>query len=269
MRPNEALQGKAEAQAPLLLKSATSRLGWRAVVDVMTRPQSVTIPMVVLFSIIPLYLFIGTELIPAYTLHTPELELDRAISLWPAWSVMYGSLFLAVLLPIFVIHQQELIRRTVLAFLLIWLFSYACFIAYPTVSLRPATVAGDGFFIWTLQIIYDSDIRYNCFPSLHVAQCLLAALACYRVHRGVGIAAVFWAFLVGLSTLYTKQHYIVDVIAGLLLAYIAYYLLLRSFPRKNTPEHECLLAPTLALCAVGIYLLFVAGFLLIYAINAA
>jgi membrane-associated phospholipid phosphatase len=244
-----------------------SRLGWSAIVELMTRPQPVTIPMVVLFAIIPVYIFIGEALMPGRTLHVPELALDRVVPVRAAWSVIYGSLFLAALLPVFVVHRQELIRRTILAFLMVWLFSYACFLAYPTIGPRPAVVAGDDFFAWALRVIYSSDVRYNCLPSLHVAQCFLAALACYRVHRGVGAVALVWAFLVGISTLYTKQHYVLDVIAGIILACVAYVMFLRGYPREDVPERERRLAPALALGAVGIYALIVAGLWFVYALK--
>jgi len=169
--------------------------GWSAVAELLRRPQPVTIPMVALFAIIPVYLYIGA-MVHGRIVHVPELALDRAIPVQPAWSLVYGSLLLAALLPALVVHQQELVRRTILAYLAVWIFSYACFIAYPTIGPRPAKVAGDGFSAWALRAIYASDVRYNCFPSLHVAQCFLAALACYRVHRGVGAVACVWALLV-------------------------------------------------------------------------
>lgn len=231
--------------------------------ELMRRPQPVTVPMVLLFAIVPLYLYIP-ELFGDRTVHVPELPLDRAIPLSPAWSVVYGSLFLAALLPVFVLHQQELVRRTILAFLFTWLFSYAVFLAYPTVGNRPEVVPGDGFFEWTLRLVYASDHRYNCFPSLHVAQCFLAAFACHRVHRGVGAVAGIWAMLVALSTLFIKQHYVLDAISGALLAYVAYGVFLRAYPREDIPAHERRLAPALAAGAFALYGFVVFGLLLLY-----
>ena len=229
-------------------------LTWNAVAELFTRPQPVTISMVALALIIPFYLVIGGVLVPGQTVHVPAIWLDQALPVERAWSVIYLSLFLAALLPVFVVHQQELVRRTVNAFLATWLAAYVFFMAYPTISPRPAgMVMGDDFSAWLLQSIYSSDIRYNCLPSLHVAQCFLAALVCDRIHRGVGVAAGLWAVLVGVSTIYTKQHYLLDVISGALLAYLAYCVFLRGYPREATPELERRLAPLLALGAVGTY----------------
>ena len=239
---------------------------WRALVALMLRPQPVTLEMVALFAIIPVYLVIGGW-VQGGVVHVPEIALDRMIPVRPEWSVIYGSLFLAVLLPAFVVHQQELVRRTILGFLAMWLFSYACFLSYPTIGPRPTEVPGDGFFAWLLRAIYDSDVRYNCFPSLHVAQCFLAALACHRVHRGLGAVALSWASAVGISTLYTKQHYVLDVVAGMALAFVAYRIFIRDYPREAIPERERRFAPPLAMCAVGIYALMVAGLWIMYALG--
>jgi hypothetical protein len=46
---------------------------------------------------------------------------------------------------------------------------------------------------------------------------------------------------------------VLDVISGVVLAYVAYGIFFRTYPRLNTPERERRLAPILALGAVGTY----------------
>jgi membrane-associated phospholipid phosphatase len=220
--------------------------------------------MVVLVSLVPFYIFIA-ELMPGRILHIPELALDRAMPLRPAWGLVYGSLYLfLILLPVLVVRQEEHIRRTVRAYLMVWITAYVCFLVYPTLAPRPAKVIGEGFVVWGLRFLYSADPPYNCFPSLHVAHSFVSALTCYRVHRGVGRAAVLCGFLVGLSTLYTKQHYILDVIAGMLLAFAAYAIFLRNYPREEVPELDRRLAPVLALGIIGIIGLAVVCFGVVY-----
>ena len=222
--------------------------------------------MIALFAIIPFYLVIGSY-VSHQPLHSPEIALDGRFPLEPAWSMVYLSLFLAAFLPVFVVHQQELIRRVILAYLSVWLIAFVFFLVYPTAAPKHADVTGDGFSAVALRAIYDSDKPYNCFPSLHVAQCFLAALTCDRVHRGVGLATGLWASLIALSTLYTKQHYIADVVAGILLAYAAHLVFLRGYPREATPEPERRLAPLLALGAFGLYGVIVVSLWLLYALT--
>jgi len=239
---------------------------WREAAALFGRPQPVTIPMVALATIMPFYLYIG-HLVRGGPVHVPAIALDRAIPVEPAWAPVYLSLFLAAILPAFVLHQQELIRRTVLAWLAVWLVAFVFFMAWPTVGTRPPEVPGDGFLDWVLRTIYASDAPYNCFPSLHVAQCFLAAFACSRVHRGVGLAAGVWAFAVGLSTLFTKQHYVADVIGGAVLAFLGYLAFIRSFPRVPESAPECRLAPILAVGAAAVYAVMVGVMWLAYSLG--
>jgi len=223
---------------------------WSMVVQALTRPYPVTPSMVVLVLLVPFYIVIG-ELMPDRTLHSPALALDRAVPLQPGWALVYGSLYaFLILLPVFVVRQEEQIRRTVLAYLMVWITAYVFFFAYPTLAPRPAKVMGQGFVVWSLRFLYSADPPYNCFPSLHVAHSFLSALTCYRVHRGVGIGGAICASLVGLSTLYTKQHYVLDVMAGILLACVAYAVFLHNCPREPNPDFKRL-APVLALGLLG------------------
>lgn len=220
--------------------------------------------MVVLVLLVPLYLVIAGRA-RAGAVHAPALGLDRILPLAPTWALIYGALYaFLILLPVFVVQRAELIRRTVWAYLMVWTLAFTCFLVYPTVAPRPATVSGDGFAVWGLRFLYEADPPYNCFPSLHVAHSFVSALASYRVHRTLGSAAIACASLVALSTLFTRQHYVADLVAGILLALAAYAIFLRGYSRGNVPELERRLAPVLAACAGGIVGLGLAAFWLAY-----
>lgn len=237
---------------------------WRLVAQSLSRPYRVPIPMVLLAALVPLYVFIPV-LLPTRSRYAPELALDRAFPLVPIWALVYGALYLfLILLPIFVVRQDEQIQRTVFAYLLIWITAYGFFVVYPTVAPRPARVVGEGFAVWGLRVLYSTDPPYNCFPSLHVAHSFVSALACGRVHRGVGIFATLCATLVAMSTVFTKQHYILDVIAGVLLAFVAYVAFLRKDPREEIPASDRAVAPALAVCLMGLVVIGMTGYWLAY-----
>lgn len=219
----------------------------------LARPYRVPVSMIVLVALVPLYVLIP-GLLPPRTRYVPELALDRALPLVPSWAIVYGALYLfLILLPIFVVRQDELIRRMVYAYLLIWITAYVFFfVVYPTAAPRPDKVSGEGFAVWGLRTLYSSDPPYNCFPSLHVAHSFVSALACSRVHRPLGIVAMISATLVALSTLFTKQHYVLDVVAGVLLAFVAYGIFLRRYPSAQMSEFDRRVAPALALCVSAV-----------------
>jgi membrane-associated phospholipid phosphatase len=220
-------------------------------------------------SLAPLY-FVIAAFTRGRATHAPEVALDRAVSLQPAWMLVYGSLYVVVvLLPVLVVRQRELFRRGLQAYLTVMLVAYAGFLFYPTAAPRPAEVFGLGFAAWSLGLAYSIDPPYNCFPSLHVAYSFVSALTCYRVHRGVGAAATLWAALVGVSTLYTKQHYVADVIAGALAACVAYVLFLRGFPRDAVADGDRRRAPFRAFSAIGIFAVMVACFWVAYRVQMA
>ena len=228
------------------------RITWSTLRQTLTRPYPVTVPMVLLVSLVPFYLVIAGRA-RAGGVNAPALALDRLLPLAPTWALIYGALYaFLIVLPVFVVQSEELIRRTVWAYLTVWTVAYLCFLVYPTVAPRPDRVMGEGFAVWGLKFLYDADPPYNCFPSLHVAHSFVSGLACYRVHRTLGFVAISCASLVAISTLFTKQHYVADLIAGILLAWAAYGVFLRGFSRASVLELERRLAPALALSVGGL-----------------
>jgi membrane-associated phospholipid phosphatase len=225
----------------------------------------VVVPAVALMLLVPGYLVIAVAT-RGRTLHQPELALDRLMPVQPAWAVIYLSYLVFPFLTVLVIRQAEQIRRTFLAWLMVWIAGYACFLVYPTTLPRPMGEIGTGFFAWFLRGIYEADAPRNCFPSLHVATVVVSALAIRRVYRGVGLAVGAWAALIALSTVFTKQHYVADVITGTGLAGAAYAVCLRHGPRVACSEPDRRAAPVLLLGVIGIYGLVVAGLWVAYVV---
>lgn len=104
-----------------------------------------------------------------------------------------------------------------------------CFVFYillPTTNVRPEIV---GTTIWDeiMSVLYQVDMPSNLFPSIH---CLVSWL-CFVGVRGkkhipqwYQIFSCVMAIAVFISTLTTKQHVVIDVIGGALLAEFCYWL---------------------------------------------
>ena len=244
------------------------RINWKAVQQALTRPYTVTLPMVALVSLAPVYLVIA-EWVRTGAVHAPSLAVDRFLPLVPTWALVYGALYLfLILLPVIVIQQRDLIDRTVRSYLAVWIISFACFLLYPTIAPRPADVSGSGFAVWGLRFLYGADPPYNCFPSLHVAHSFVSALACSRVNRPLGRFALGCAALVAISTVFIKQHYVADVIAGILLAVTACAIFFRDHDRASVPAFDRRVAPSLALVVGGFVGCVVALYWVAYVMSA-
>ncbi|MEJ2249807.1 MAG: phosphatase PAP2 family protein [Candidatus Lokiarchaeota archaeon] len=84
------------------------------------------------------------------------------------------------------------------------------------------------FFAQVVFGIFNSDTSFNCFPSLHAAVSTITFYAWYRYYKRdpnlIKLTVVIVTFIIAagviLSTLFVKQHYILDEIAGILLAYL-------------------------------------------------
>src|SRR5260370_25745185 len=75
------------------------------------------------------------------------------------------------------------------------------------------------------------DTPASCLPSLHVAASYLAAFACWSQARRWRWMLLGWATGGAVATLTLKQHYFVDLLAGLALAGPLWLLFFRVLPR--------------------------------------
>lgn len=151
-----------------------------------------------------------------------ESSLDRLIPIWAPSVIIYLGCYLFWAANYIIIAQQE--KDTVCQFFSAdFLSRIVCLIFYlvvPTTNVRP-NVDPSGFWNQLLLYLYSIDAADNLFPSIH---CLVSWF-CYIGIRGNekipkwyrGLSCIM-ALLVCASTLLTKQHVIIDVIGGILLA---------------------------------------------------
>lgn len=76
------------------------------------------------------------------------------------------------------------------------------------------------------RFIFNAEItKQDCFPSGHVAVAAACLVYAFRCGRRVGLAFLPLCLGVILSTAYLRYHYVVDLIAGLLLAWLGIVVL--------------------------------------------
>jgi membrane-associated phospholipid phosphatase len=162
-------------------------------------------------------------------------KLDSAIPFWP-WTVwcylpVYAGIFVTAIVGF---KSRVLLHRTLLAVFGVIVVAAAghMFVAaqYPRPTL-PAV--SDDLSLAFIAHLHRLDPPGNVFPSLHVAQTSLLAFTLYRDRPKLGAAAIVAGALLALSTLTTKQHFVVDVLAGYFLAFVGRALVLRGLPRER------------------------------------
>jgi membrane-associated phospholipid phosphatase len=90
---------------------------------------------------------------------------------------------------------------------------------------RNEILVTDGFSGKLIDLFQKTCKPYGNFPSMHVALSVPVVGVNYLVSGPiVGSITLIWAVLIALSTLYTKQHYILDVLAGLIGGVLIYSL---------------------------------------------
>jgi len=155
----------------------------------------------------------------------PLAGLDEAIPFlpWTFWIYISESfLFLSVYL---LARDLGNLNRFLYAIVAAYLLGGAAFLVWPTVYPRqefPIGPEAGALTRWAFSTFREMDSPASCFPSLHVATCYLAAMLFWEEQRGKLAFFLVWATAVGVSTLTTKQHYVADVLAGILYALLLY-----------------------------------------------
>jgi membrane-associated phospholipid phosphatase len=149
-----------------------------------------------------------------------ETALDRAIPLWPVWIVPYLGVFLALLILLIAVYlwmPYRMFQAFISANLIAFAVSYLIYLVFPTYTNRPAIAGGDPF-SEAVRWLYSQDRAYNAFPSGHTYLTTIAWLFLWRWQPRLRVLTTALAALVLLSTLFTRQHNVADLVGGVALA---------------------------------------------------
>jgi membrane-associated phospholipid phosphatase len=181
----------------------------------------------VLFSVT--YLAIN-EFSVGRAVHTLFLPGEERLPFLPIFEYLYVLTYFVPALVIATVRDYASFRRLARAYGLTLLTAYATYLLFPVYFERPPLDV-TSFHTWLLSIEY-LDKPYNAFPSLHVALSWLAVFASQVSRRSrVGLAVL--AAGISVSTVFVKQHYIVDVVYGFALAWVACRLGAVRFVRRG------------------------------------
>lgn len=164
--------------------------------------------------------------------------IDTKIPFVPAFFIPYCIWYLMIFIIPYYLYckdKDKFIKYT-MAYILCSMIGNIVFISYPSTVARP-TVTGTDIFSLIAKFIYWIDTPTNCFPSLHCAISMLFILyVCESKNTNIitKISVCIISILIMLSTLFTKQHVVVDFISGDILALIVYLIVK---PSKKLPNY--------------------------------
>ena len=159
---------------------------------------------------------------------------DQLIPFVPEFIWIYHTM-----VPVFLITTILLIKRKdvfytaflsiLLATVVMNLFYVYLPVSYPREIWQPTDMSASSVFV---ELTRQIDGSNNAFPSGHVTLSwlltLLVGLTSFaKKHKWTQYIYVLWASLISVSTLVLKQHFMVDVFSGVILATLCYFLVKR------------------------------------------
>lgn len=160
--------------------------------------------------------------------HNFLTPLDSYIPFLPAFSIPYLLLFPYVGLSGFLLFDTEYALPYYAAMALAMCSAAVVWFFFPSKMARPR-VDGKSVFEKIVQTIYRGDSHANAFPSSHVFTSLITSHFLSLVFAP--FAVLIWAIgvLIAISTVLIKQHFAVDVFAGIVWTYASMSLALIYF----------------------------------------
>lgn len=160
--------------------------------------------------------------------HNIETGVDRSIPFVPEFLVIYFGCYVFWAVNYILIARQD--RRSVYQFFTGDFISrcvcLVSFLTFPTTNTRPL-ITGSGLWNQAALWLYSIDAADNLFPSIHCLVswfCYLGIRGRKEIPRWYQSVSMVIAILVFASTLLTKQHVIVDVAGGILLAEFCFFI---------------------------------------------
>ena len=133
--------------------------------------------------------------------------------------------FIAIFSAILCIVDKERYLKLLITLNIGMITCYIIYYFYPTYVPRPM-ITGTDFLSNLVLNLYAADNPYNCFPSIHVLNSVLIALYIYeseKIYKLIKAICVIMSVSIILSTMFIKQHYFADVVAGIIFAFILYF----------------------------------------------
>lgn len=208
------------------------------------RPSNLTSPeyrhvLLLLFWIAFGLCFAAVErLIPRTVWHPVRCPLDDQIPFceWFFIPYMFWFVFLVGMHLYLLLFDIPAFRRFMYFIMVTYTVTMVIYLVYPTCQeLRPAEFSRDNFLTRFAAGFYRFDTNTNVCPSLHCVGSMAVAFAAWDTKRFQTplwrTAFMVTALLISVSTVFVKQHSVLDVLWAWLLCAAAYALVYVILPK--------------------------------------
>jgi len=137
---------------------------------------------------------------------------------------VFWYIFIFGMLFYFFIYDRGIYYKTLLSLTMGMAVCYVIYYFFQTTVPRPV-LEGTGLYTNMIRYIYSADQPVNCFPSIHVLSSYLMVIAMRNSRTKTPIkmfSVAVTGYLIILSTLFIKQHVVLDAFAGILLGNILF-----------------------------------------------
>lgn len=184
-----------------------------------------------------LYFFLQQRDVGYTVIHT---AIDDIIPFLPIFIIPYIIWYVYVPLPMIIMcfaDRRSFIKQCITLFsgmaiciVLFWLFPTA-------IDFRP-DASGNGFLLWLCRVIFSNDEPLNVCPSLHCYEAICIHITtfsepCMKKHKMLRIVSALVMIFICLSTVFVKQHSVIDVLWAVALALTVYALVYRVFAKGD------------------------------------
>jgi membrane-associated phospholipid phosphatase len=156
----------------------------------------------------------------------PMYWVDRMTPFMPNSIWIYLSEY-AFFTTIYMVSRDMVnLNKFLYSFLILQVTSVTIFWLWPTTyprDLFPLPQDLNAWSYYAFSSLRGADNPASCCPSLHVSSVFLCAFIYLDEQREKFPFFIIWAAAIAVSTLTTKQHYLIDVVAGLLMAALHYW----------------------------------------------
>ncbi|MCI8831840.1 MAG: phosphatase PAP2 family protein [Lachnospiraceae bacterium] len=164
--------------------------------------------------------------------HVIHVRLDDYIPFEEIFIVPYLLWFAyvtAAVLYLFFTNKEEYYRLCIYLFSGMTISLIICTFYHNGTDFRPVLDADKNIFTQLVRRLYIADTPTNVFPSIHVYNSICTHVAISRSEHLRRYPAIQWSsftlmVLICMATVFLKQHSVIDVLGGCIMAYILYYV---------------------------------------------